>query len=79
MQFYDGNDVVDVNSVTKIYVDMTTMRNISYDVMDMQFLVPKGTTESYFHLCRAEIVSVGKNMPCMTPGWYNNYMQYFSR
>lgn len=79
MQYYDGNDVIDVTGVTKVLVDMTTSRNFTYDQMDVEFLMPKGSIETYFHVCRVEIESVGKNIPCLTPDWYNDRIQYTSR
>lgn len=79
MQYYDNNDVIDVTQVTKVIVSMNTSRNVTLDQMDMEFLVPMGTTDSYFHVCKVEISSVGKNIPCLLPDWYNDRMQYFSQ
>lgn len=78
MQYYDNNDVIDVKRVTKVIVSVTTSRNVTLDKMDLEFLVPKGTSDSYFHMCKVEISSVGRNMPCFTPAWYNDRIQYIS-
>ena len=83
MSFYDGNDLVSVMGSTKVVVDMVTARNITYDVMDMEFLMPVGSfgneNYSYFHICRVDISFNGKNMPCMTPEWYGKMMEYNSQ
>lgn len=79
MSFYDANDNVPVTGSTKVIMNMTTSRNISYDAMDLEFLMPTGTEYSFFHLCRVDIVSNGKNMPCMTPERYGDLIEYTSQ
>ncbi|XP_060593720.1 uncharacterized protein LOC132748179 [Ruditapes philippinarum] len=83
MSFYDGADTVSVTGSTKVVVDMVTARNITYDKMDMEFLMPVGTfgedSYTYFHVCRVDISFNGKNMPCMTPEWYAGMIEYYSQ
>ncbi|XP_053377525.1 uncharacterized protein LOC123529018 [Mercenaria mercenaria] len=79
MSFYDTTDTVPVTGSTKVIVDMVTSRNVTYDEMDMEFLMPVGTEYSYFHVCRVDIAFNGKNMPCMTPEWYAKMIQYSSQ
>jgi hypothetical protein len=83
MSFYDSADTVSVTGSTKVVVDMVTSRNITYDKMDMEFLMPVGTygedSYTYFHVCRVDISFNGKNMPCMTPEWYAGMIEYYSQ
>jgi len=75
MRYYDSNDLIDVTAVTKVFINMTTYPNITYDKMHTEFIMP--TTSMTVHVCRAELASVGRNMPCLTPEWYNNRFQYY--
>ncbi|KAH3860371.1 hypothetical protein DPMN_023269, partial [Dreissena polymorpha] len=79
MDFYNGNIQVPVNGGTRVDVTMTTSRNVTYDAFDMEFITPFGNTSTYMHVCRVDIVRNGKNVPCISPEWYNTRMDYRSQ
>ena len=84
MSFYDSAtnpqaDEVSVLESTKVLIDMTTNRNVMYTKMDMEWLMPVDTNNAYMHVCKAEIESAGKNLPCLTPEWTNTLIEYESK
>ncbi|WAR25111.1 hypothetical protein MAR_010815 [Mya arenaria] len=79
MEYWNGIDDINVNGNSRIDVTMMTSRNTTYDEFDMEFIMPTSTDTSLMHVCRVDIVKNGKNMPCMSPEWYNKKMQYLSQ
>lgn len=79
MSYAIGNENVNVGTATKVYLDVTTNRSVIYPMMDIEFIMPVGNFSAKFTVCRARILSAGKNLPCVTPEWINKQITYESK
>jgi hypothetical protein len=61
-------------------VTITTNPNSTYPETHFEFLMPldnsTGPNIALMEVCRARIVSVGANMPCVTKTWINGEVTY---
>ena len=83
MSYYNAgsdpnSDEISVLESTKVIIDMTTNRNIRYTKMDMEFLMPVDSAATFMHVCKAEVETAGRNLPCLTPDWTNSLVKYGS-
>ena len=84
MSYYNVLDIADdeysVGESAKLMIDMTTIRNTMYNRMNLEFLMPveTGTKETFMHICKVEIETAGKNIPCLMPDWTNQHVEYLS-
>ncbi|KAJ8301559.1 hypothetical protein KUTeg_020546 [Tegillarca granosa] len=79
MSYAIGNENVNVGTATKVYLDVTTNRSVTYPMMDIEFIMPVGNFSAKFSVCRARMISAGKNLPCVTPEWINSKITYASK
>ncbi|XP_067685457.1 uncharacterized protein [Haliotis asinina] len=79
MQYTSGGENVYVGSASKVALEITTARNVLLPVMDIEFIMPNDTASdghSPITICRTEVISAGRNLPCATKSVINKAVQY---
>lgn len=79
MTYANGQENVNVGTATKVYYDITTNREVTYPLMNIEAIMPLGNTSAKLSICRAKMTFVGKNIPCVVPEWINSQFTYSSR
>lgn len=79
MTYADGLENINVGAATKVYYDVTTNRDVTYPMMNIEAIMPLGNTSAKLSICRARLTRVGKNLPCVAPEWINTLFTYSSR
>ena len=79
MKYLFGNEYVEVGTATRAQLEIVTNRSVSYPMMNMEFIVPLGNTSTKLSICRARMLSAGRNLPCVAPDWINSKDTYRSQ
>lgn len=79
MVYVFGNENVEVGTATRAQLEITTNRSVSYPMMNMEFIMPLGNTSTKLSICRARMLSAGRNLPCVAPDWINSQVIYQSQ
>lgn len=79
MKYLFGNEYVEVGTATRAQLEIVTNRSVSYPMMNMEFIVPLGNTSTKLSICRARMLSAGRNLPCVAPDWINSKVTYRSQ
>ncbi|KAK6175217.1 hypothetical protein SNE40_013725 [Patella caerulea] len=76
-KYSSGN--VRVNEAVTVLYEITTPKDETFPMFDMEFIAPNSSDTPKVSICRAEVHSVGKNIPCMTKDGINSKWQYLSQ
>ncbi|XP_061187043.1 uncharacterized protein LOC133195201 [Saccostrea echinata] len=79
MKYLFGTEYVEVGTATRAQLEITTNRSVSYPMMNMEFIMPLGNTSTKLSICRARMLSAGRNLPCVSPDWINTQVTYQSQ
>jgi hypothetical protein len=73
-----NNGTVPIGGAVDMLITITTLPNVYYSPMTLDFIMPVVNGTPVFTICFAEIVSVGRNMPCVNQTALNSTFQYTS-
>ena len=79
LAYDDLNADLPVGGHAQVDVEISLPADMQLPTFDLEYLMPYDDTESLAHICRVEVVSTGKNVPCVTPEWADAVTQNFSQ
>ncbi len=72
------NGAVPIGAAIDMRITIGTLPNVYYSPMTLDFIMPIANNTPLFTICFAEILSVGRNMPCVNQTALNSTFQYTS-
>ncbi|XP_055958297.1 uncharacterized protein LOC126827499 [Patella vulgata] len=75
---YSSGNVRFNEAVTVLY-EITTPKDETFPMFDMEFIAPNSSDTPKVSICRAEVHTIGKNIPCMSKDGINSKWQYLSQ
>ena len=72
-------DNVVVNGSRRIIIDMVVAPDAVYAPMEVEFITPVQNDSAVITICHAEIIHVGKNIPCLNATEANQTVEFTSR
>jgi len=70
--------VVSVNASTDYRLSVSAYPDTLYDPLYLEVTVPYDNTSTVFSICRVELVSVGRNLPCVNQTSINASVTYYT-
>ena len=75
---FGNNGTVPIGAAIDMRMTITTQPNVFYSPMTIDFITPMVNNTPVFTICFAEIISVGRNMPCVNRTSLNSTFTYSS-
>ncbi|XP_070193766.1 uncharacterized protein [Littorina saxatilis] len=71
-----GAGNVTIGGAGQFLVTISTKRNTVYSPFDLEALMPNSTGATQVSVCKVQVASVGKNLPCLVPSAINSSISY---
>lgn len=74
-----GEDSIHIGASAEVVFEITTVADMSYAPMTIEFMLPFENDSAVISVCRAELIHIGKNLPCADRAELNETIAYVSK